>query len=118
MSPSKANIIIPFGDASAYLNALTNWEQIDDLIASVKELQKVNLTVIQSTPGNFIKALQSEKEQVNYPVFNWDYVQFSKDTGFMWSGLYSNAPDFKKQIKDYSGLFHAQSRLFAKRVIN
>lgn len=55
---------------------------------------------------------------MKYPVFNWDYVQFSKDTGFMWSGLYSNAPDFKKQIKDYSGLFHAQSRLFAKRVIN
>jgi hypothetical protein len=36
----------------------------------------------------------------------------------MWSGLYSNAPDFKKQIKDYSALFHAQSRLFAKRVLN
>jgi hypothetical protein len=26
MSPSTENIIIPFGDASAYLNALTNWE--------------------------------------------------------------------------------------------
>jgi len=38
MSPSKSNIIIPFGDKSAYMNAMINWEQIDDLIASVKEL--------------------------------------------------------------------------------
>lgn len=26
MSPSKENIIVPFGDESAYLNAMTNWE--------------------------------------------------------------------------------------------
>ena len=100
------------------MNAMINWEQIDDLIASVKELQKVNITVIQSTPGNFIKALQEEKEQAKYPVYNWDYVQFSYDKGFMWSGLYTNAPNFKKQIKDYSSLFYAQSRLFAKKVLN
>lgn len=39
LSPSKENIIIPFGDTSAYMNAMVNWEQIDNLIASVKELQ-------------------------------------------------------------------------------
>lgn len=81
-------------------------------------MQRVNLTIIQSTPSNFIKALQSEKEQIKFPVYDWDYVQYAKDKGFIWTGLYSNSPDFKKQIKDYSGLFHATSRLFAKRVIN
>ena len=62
MSPSKQNIIIPFGGKHAYMNAMVNWEQIDDLFAQASEFQKVNITVIQSTPGNFIKALQTEKE--------------------------------------------------------
>ena len=38
MSPSKRNIIVPFGDENAYLTPMTNWEQIDLLIANVKEL--------------------------------------------------------------------------------
>lgn len=57
MSTSKRNIIVPFGDEQAYLTPMTNWEQIDILLANVKELQRVNLTVIQSTPSNYIKAL-------------------------------------------------------------
>jgi hypothetical protein len=82
----------------------------------VNEQQRVNLTVVQSTPSTFINALKNEK--VKWPVYNWDFVLSSIDKGFIFSGIFSNKPDFKKQIKDYSALYHAQSRLFAKRVIN
>ncbi len=35
-----------------------------------------------------------------------------------WTGFYSSRPGLKKQAKTYSTLFHAQSRLFARRMIN
>ena len=54
------------------------------------------MTVIQSTPSNFINALKNEKDKVQYPVFNWDYVLSSIDKGFIFSGIFSNRPDFKK----------------------
>jgi lysosomal alpha-mannosidase len=115
-SVGNENIVVPFGDDFAYMNAMLNWEQIDNLVKYVNEQQKVNLTVVQSTPGAFINALK--RENVKYPVYNWDYVLSSIDKGFIFSGIFSNKPDFKKQIKDYSALYHAQSRFFAKRVIN
>jgi hypothetical protein len=61
--------------------------------------------VIQSTPGNFINALK--KEQIKWPVYNWDFILSSIDKGFIFSGIFTNKPDFKKQIKDYSALYHA-----------
>jgi hypothetical protein len=106
-SLSNENIVVPFGAYFAYMNAMLNWAQIDELIKSVNELQNANLTVIQSTPGAFVKALKNEKDKVSYPVFNWDYVLSSIDKGFILSGTFSNKPDFKKQIKDYSALYHA-----------
>jgi len=118
LSLSNENIVVPFGDDFAYMNAMVNWEQIDNIVKNVNEQQRVNLTVIQSTPSAFVNALKNEKEKVEYPVFNWDYVLSSIDKGFIFSGIFANRPDFKKQIKDYSALYHAQSRLFAKRVIN
>jgi len=115
-SLASENIIVPFGADFAYMNAMLNWEQIDSIVKYVNEQNKVNLTVIQSTPSAFIEALK--KENIKYPVFNWDFVPVSIDKGLIYSGIFSNVPDFKKQVKDYSALFHAQSRLFAKRVIN
>lgn len=65
-----------------------------------------------------MNALKKENDKVQYPIFNWDYVLSSIDKGLILSGIFANDPDFKKQIKDYSALYHAQSRFFAKRVIN
>jgi hypothetical protein len=74
------------------------------------------MTVIQSTPSKFVEALK--KEQVEYPVVNKDFVPASKDKGMTFSGYFSARPAFKKQTKDYSALFHAQSRLFARKAID
>jgi hypothetical protein len=35
-----------------------------------------------------------------------------------WSGYYSSRADRKKEAKDYSSLFHAQNKLFARRAID
>ena len=59
-SVSNENIIVPFGDDYAYMNAMMNWEQIDTLVKYVNEQQAVNLTVIQSTPSAFVNALKKE----------------------------------------------------------
>ena len=53
----------------------------------MNEQQRVNLTVVQSTPSTFINALKNEK--VKWPVYNWDFVLSSIDKGFIFSGIFS-----------------------------
>ena len=70
-----------------------------------------------STPGKYIDALNKEP-RVNWPIVkNQDFLPYTKSHMIFWSGYYSSRPGFKKQIKVYSSLYHAQSKLFAEKII-
>jgi alpha-mannosidase len=76
-----------------------------------------------STPSMYVDALM--KENITWPVKYNDLSRY--DTRYdhgedtprqFWSGYYSTRPDFKRQIKQASNEYYAESKLHAKMVIN
>jgi len=59
-----------------------------------------------------------KKENVSWPQNYNDFFPYASERYEYWSGFFSSRPALKKQVKSYSSLFHAQSRLFARRMIN
>jgi len=53
-----------------------------------------------------------------WPVFEDDFYPYYEKRYEFWTGYYTTRPGMKKQAKSYTQLFHAESRLFARRVIN
>lgn len=74
------------------------------------------MTFQYSTPSQFIDAVN--KEKVVWPVFEDDFYPYYEKRYEFWTGYYTTRPGMKKQAKSYTQLFHAESRLFARRVIN
>lgn len=74
------------------------------------------MTFKYSTPGRYIKAIKEEKR--TWPVFKNDFLPYAMEDHEYWSGYYTSRADLKKQAKDYSSLFHAQNKLFARRMID
>lgn len=55
---------------------------------------------------------------IEWPVMDRDFVPYWMDHSVAWSGYYTSRANAKKQIKDFSNLFHAQASIFARRVID
>lgn len=69
-----------------------------------------------STVEKYVNAVQ--KENQTWPVYYNDFFPFAEDSQEYWSGPFSSRGAFKKQVKDYSSLLHAQSKMFARRMID
>jgi hypothetical protein len=74
------------------------------------------MTFKYSTPSTFLDAVN--KEKVTWPTFEGDFFPYFAQLYEFWTGYYTTRPGFKKQAKSFSQLFHAESRLFARRMIN
>jgi hypothetical protein len=48
----------------------------------------------------------------------YDFFPASKEKGMHYTGYFSSRPAFKKETRDYSALFHAQTRLLSRKVID
>jgi hypothetical protein len=66
---------------------------------------------------NYLEGVKKEKRTwpVNYHDF-FPYVEGWHQP--FWNGYFSSRPGFKKESKDYSALYHAQSKMFARRMID
>lgn len=74
------------------------------------------MTFKYSTPSEFVDAVNAEK--ITWPIFEGDFFPYFMQKYDFWTGFYTSRPGIKKQSKTYSQIFHAQSRLFARRMIN
>ena len=59
-----------------------------------------------------------KKENIRWPTYTSDFLPLMEQRYEFWTGYYTSRPGMKKQVTSYSSLFHAQSRLFARRMIN
>jgi alpha-mannosidase len=59
-----------------------------------------------------------KKENITWPVNYQDFFPYAAERYEYWTGFFTSRPGLKKQVKTYSSLFHAQSRLFARRMIH
>jgi hypothetical protein len=82
--------------------------------------EEFNIEFIYSTPATFVDALR--KEEIAWPTYSGDLFPYFDDTPFytynrFWSGYYTTRPNFKVQIRQASGVFHAASSALAKTVL-
>jgi lysosomal alpha-mannosidase len=57
----EQNLIIPWGCDFTFSNAKLNYDQIDDIISYVNKHNGKNITLVQSTPSDYIKAIKEEE---------------------------------------------------------
>lgn len=75
------------------------------------------MTFIYSTPSKYVAALKDEN--ITWPVIkNHDFMPYAKEHNNYWSGFFTSRPGLKKQVKDYSSLFHSQQKLYARQMID
>lgn len=113
---SKEHVLVLLGDDFAYMNGFEAFKEVDALIEICNKYQERNLTFKYSTPSTYLDAIK--KENVTWPVNYKDFFPYNAERYEYWTGYFTSRPGLKKQVKTYSSLFHAQSRLFARRMIN
>jgi len=113
----KKNVIILMGDDFTGANQYAVYKQVDALIEYCNNNQKTNMTFVYSTPSKYINALK--EEEVKWPIVrNHDFMPYAREHNAYWSGFFSSRPGLKKQVKDYSSLYHSQQKLFARKLID
>jgi len=112
---SKKNVMILWGDDFSFQNAKAQYKNLELAMELANNYQKVNMEFVQSTPQTYVNALKAEN--LEYPVKTDDFFPYAKANHFYWSGYYSTRPGFKKQVKETSAMFTAQSNLAAEKVI-
>lgn len=114
--PHKRNLLVMMGDDFGYMDAFDSFKQVENLMDLCNIHNERNMTFVYSTPHYFVDALK--KENITWPVQYGDFLPYFDKKYEYWTGFFSSRPGLKKQIKSYSKLYHAQSRIFARRMIN
>jgi len=109
------NIMLPIGCDFAYQNASAEYRQLELLIDYVNKHNTANITLVMSTPSQWLEAVK--KENVSWPVKYDDIFPYSDAENDYWTGYFTSRPSAKKQVRDVSALMNAQSKLYAQRVI-
>lgn len=105
------------GDDFTCSNQYACFKQIDSLIDYCNENQKTNMSFIYSTPTKYVQSLKDEN--ITWPVIkNHDFLPYAKEHNIYWSGFFTSRPGLKKQVKDYSALYHSQQKLYARQLID
>jgi hypothetical protein len=103
--PNKENFLVMIGDDFGYADAMDDFKQADHLIALCNKHNNRNITFKYSTPTTFIEAVK--KENIAWPVYYGDMFPYHQFKYEYWSGFYSSRTSLKKQVKDFSKLYHA-----------
>ena len=85
---------------------------VDILIEKCNKIQKQNIRLQYSTPLEYYKAI--EKENIEWPLLDRDFFPYVMIEQEAWSGFYTSRPSSKKQIKDFSSLYHASATFLSQ----
>lgn len=116
------HIIIPWGCDYSWMNARSNYDETEALIKYLgTHFQEQNVTVVQSTPSEFLKAIQADnfhyKANESYPIFKGDLLPFLEGKGNVWTGYFSQSPQTKAAVRQASALLHTENKMFALKVL-
>ena len=106
---------MPWGCDFTFAAAGLNYDQMDKLIQYVNKYNTNNITLMYSTPSQYIDAVK--KENIKWPTKYDDGFPYSDAAGDFWSGFYSTRPSKKKQVRDLQANLHASQKLFARKVL-
>jgi len=81
--------MIPFGCDFTFANAHMDFSQMDSIIDYFNANNNANITVMYSTPGQYLDAMKAQKEIV-WPVKYDDMMPYSDNPQDYWSGYFSS----------------------------
>jgi hypothetical protein len=104
------------------MNARSNYQETEALIDYVGAyFQEQNVTIVQSTPSEYLKAIQADhfhyKANESYPVFEGDLLPFRESKGNVWTGYFSQSPQTKAAVRQASSLLHTENKMYALKVL-
>lgn len=109
------HMLVPFGCDFTFANAKMNFNQMDTLIDYFNAHNEANITLLYSTPGEYIDALK--KQDITWPVKYDDMFPYSDNPQDYWSGYFTSRQSAKKFVRDGQANLHASSALFSKKMI-
>jgi hypothetical protein len=78
-------------------------------------MRERNIKLVQSTPSEYLKAIQAERKELK--VYHGDFFPFLQSNGDSWTGYFSSSPGFKGAVRHSSALMHAQNKKFALKAL-
>ncbi|CDW74355.1 glycosyl hydrolases family 38 protein [Stylonychia lemnae] len=109
------HIMLPLGCDFAYSNAKLYFRNTDRLIKYFNAKVQ-NIQLVYSTPGSYLDAKKSDN--LIFPVKYDDMFPYAGNEDDYWTGYFTSRPNSKKQIKDFSGNFHAFTKLTTMKVLD
>lgn len=109
------HMLVPFGCDFSFANARLNFEQMDRLIEYFNEHNTANITLMYSTPGEYLDSLHAQN--LTWPVKYDDMFPYSDNPQDYWTGYFTSRQAAKKQVRDGQTNLHASNFLYAMKAI-
>mmetsp|Transcript_129118 Transcript_129118/g.182065 ORF Transcript_129118/g.182065 Transcript_129118/m.182065 type:complete len:128 (+) Transcript_129118:430-813(+) len=91
-----------FGDDFNYASAHMNFKNIDKLIKYINSHPEFNMTLMYSTPSQYLEVLS--KENVSLPTNYYDFLPYADQPKSFWTGYFTSRPALKGLVK-YTGRY-------------
>lgn len=110
------HIFVPMGCDFSYTNAKMNFESMDKLVGFINDRYHFNTTVMYSTPGTYIKAINALN--VSWPTRYADMFPYADMPEDFWTGYFTSRANFKKVVRDTTANLHASNKLYGAKVLD
>ena len=105
-----------FGDDFWYMNAMQNYESMDQMIAYMNKHYGDKYNFFYSTPSQYVDALATY--DVEWPTKYDDMFPYSDSPDSYWTGYFSSRPNDKEYIRKASHNLDASNQLYAEKVLD
>mmetsp|Transcript_7739 Transcript_7739/g.12986 ORF Transcript_7739/g.12986 Transcript_7739/m.12986 type:complete len:313 (+) Transcript_7739:581-1519(+) len=110
------HMLIPFGCDFTFANARLNFEQMDLIIKYINKHNDQNVTLLYSTPQEYIDALHSQN--ITWPTKYDDMFPYGDNPYDYWSGYYSSRMLAKQQVRDGQAQLHTTNQIYSMVALN
>jgi len=110
------HMFMPFGCDFTFANARMNFDFMDKMIKWFNAHNDQNITLLYSTPGEYIDALKHE--DVTWPVKYDDMFPYADNPQDYWTGYFSSRQASKRQVRDAQANLHSANYLYSLEAIN
>ena len=105
------------GTDFAFQFADLSYKYIEDIVKLINnQTNGQKFKFIYSTAHEYVDAVKKEQERLKFewPVFHGDFYPLNGNyPGHYWTGYFTSRPNFKRSIRELSGLAYASNTLYA-----
>ena len=110
------HLLVPMGDDFRFKYEPKYFETSDRFIAFFNENNASNITLMYSTPSQYIDAINAQN--LTWPLKYDDMQPYAREKGAYWTGFFTSRPNSKDQIRRASQIMQSSSQMFALNMLN